>query len=207
MKEEVWFKTKIYQLFMLISNLVILNLLFILSLLPIVTIGAAHIALYASVKGLAKDNFAQVIDVYIHSFKAYFKKGTKLFAFSFIFLLMLISLINIMVINRLTFMTFLLLFLFSNFLLIIIIIFPLSLFVEGNLKQLLAKTLLFLQYELILSIFIFLMNCLFFIVLPLYMPRLLIFHLLIGFSSLALVQLKLIKIRLENSRPLKIFFN
>ncbi|MGT2799946.1 YesL family protein [Streptococcus marmotae] len=61
-----------------ILDLVTLNLLFLISCLPIVTIGIAKISLYRSLQEVRESRGVRVIRLYIHSFKAEWKHGLAL---------------------------------------------------------------------------------------------------------------------------------
>lgn len=61
-----------------IADLMILNVIFVLSCLPIVTIGAAWTALYYVALKMVKDSHNGIIRSFFHSFKENFKQATML---------------------------------------------------------------------------------------------------------------------------------
>ncbi|GGE30504.1 hypothetical protein GCM10011510_09670 [Streptococcus himalayensis] len=61
-----------------ILDLVTLNLLFLISCLPIVTIGIAKISLYRSLQEVRESRGVRVIRLYVHTFKAEWKHGLAL---------------------------------------------------------------------------------------------------------------------------------
>lgn len=66
----------------LIADLVILNLLFLLSCIPVITIGAACGAMYDTVHAMLTGDCAAVSRQYSAGFKKCFKRGTVLFLIS-----------------------------------------------------------------------------------------------------------------------------
>lgn len=61
-----------------ITDLIILNILFLVTCIPIVTIGAAWTSLYEITLKMAKDEEAYMIKGYLSAFKSNFKKSTPM---------------------------------------------------------------------------------------------------------------------------------
>ena len=59
------------------ADLIILNLLWIIFSLPIITIGASSVALYSTTRKLAANNWVPVFKAFLTSFRANFKQGTS----------------------------------------------------------------------------------------------------------------------------------
>ena len=70
-----------------IGDLVILNLLFLLSCIPLFTIGAASAALYTVCFQLGTEKESGVFHTYVHAFRENFKQSTVLFLILALFLL------------------------------------------------------------------------------------------------------------------------
>ncbi|WP_283279105.1 DUF624 domain-containing protein, partial [Streptococcus dysgalactiae] len=59
-------------------DLLVFNLLFVLSCLPLLTIGVAKMALYASLLDWREGQVSQLFTTYSSHFKYYFKSGLRL---------------------------------------------------------------------------------------------------------------------------------
>ena len=70
-----------------IGDLVILNLLFLLSCIPLFTIGAASAALYTVCFQLGTEKESGIFHTYVHAFRENFKQNTVLFLILALFLL------------------------------------------------------------------------------------------------------------------------
>lgn len=182
-----------YDGWMLISNLIILNFLFVVFSLPIMTLGASLSSLYATAVNLSTDKFIMVTHEFLSNFKNFFNKGTKIFFTLSLSIFIIIGLIYFSILAKITFLIFLLLFIFSNLLLVTFITFPIGALYEGDYKLVLRNAAVFLHSNLIISIFIFFTTIVFYIIIPIFMPTFIILHLLIGFSGIAFFQIKIIK--------------
>lgn len=64
-----------------VSDLIIVNVLYIICCIPVVTIGAATSALYYTTLKVAEDRGSSVVKSYFHSFRDNFKQGTIIWLF------------------------------------------------------------------------------------------------------------------------------
>lgn len=181
-----------------IFDFICLNLIFLLSCLPIITIGTARISLYYVLNQMKRTQHVSILKEYFYSFRLNFKIGFSLFLIE----LAVVGIIglDLYLIHAQTIFTFTamkaicigLLFLVSLFALII---YPLVSSKEYQLKALLKITLLQLSFNifksfLLLLIFIALIFVYFSSVFTLVFGSL--FLLIAGFSTLASIQLTII---------------
>ena len=193
MKEVLKSRGPIYNGWILLSNLMILNLLFVACSIPILTLGASLSSLYKTTITLSADEFTSVSQEFFSNFKDSFYRGTKIFFLLFLSNFIIIFLLYFSSVIKIVFLTFFFLFLFSNFLLLKFIVFPIGALYEGNYKVVLRNATLFLHSHLVISIFIFFISIIFYIIVPIFIPRFIILHLLVGFSGMAFFQVKIIK--------------
>lgn len=66
----------LYRILAKIGNLVILNLLFLICSLPVVTIGASSTALYTVTLKMAKDRENYIVKDFLYAFKKNFRQST-----------------------------------------------------------------------------------------------------------------------------------
>ena len=116
MKRLFKYKGVIHNGAILISNMFILNFLFILFSLPIITFGSALNSLYATARSLSMDDFLSVHQNFFYNFKKHFYIGTKTFFINFLIFLSQIALIYLTVLMNIKLLTFALLFIFSFYL-------------------------------------------------------------------------------------------
>ncbi|MGX7024225.1 YesL family protein [Vagococcus hydrophili] len=112
-----------FRVFSKLANLVLLNLIFVVSIIPVVTIGPAFIALILSLKELKEDGTLAVARVYGTHFKDNFKKGLILSVIELLAFLLPSSLIYVSL-QYIPLLSTLLMILFS-FGLLLLVIFPL----------------------------------------------------------------------------------
>lgn len=79
--------SKLMQAMGRIGDLVILNLLFFISCLPLFTIGAASAALYTVCFQMGTEKESGIFRTYVHAFRENFKQGTVVFLILALFLL------------------------------------------------------------------------------------------------------------------------
>lgn len=190
------YRGPVYNGLMMMTNMMILNLLFILFSIPIITLGASLSSLYTTVDNLLTDSFSTVVEQFIRNFRDTFYRGTKVFFTLSLSYFIVVVLIYYAVISKIKILTFLMLFVFSIILLITFVIFPIGALYEGDFKLVLNNTAVFMHTDLMISIFIFLISVIFYILIPIFIPRLIILHLLFGFSGMAFIQTKIVKKRL-----------
>ena len=78
--------SKFMQAMARVSDLVILNLLFLLSCVPLITIGAASAALYTVCFRIGTDREQGVCRSYFRAFRENFRQGTILWLIAVVFL-------------------------------------------------------------------------------------------------------------------------
>ena len=91
--------SKFYEVVSRIADLVVVNLLFVLCSLPIITIGASTTALYGVTKKMAENREGYIFRNYFRLFKENFKQSTIMW--SILLLLALIPTIDLYIINSL----------------------------------------------------------------------------------------------------------
>ena len=144
-----------FRVFSRLANLIILNLLFIVSILPIVTIGIGGMALIQSLNELKSDGTLSAFKVYTHYFRLNFKKGMILFGVELIGWLVPTSLIYVSL-KYIPLLSTLLMILFSFFLLLLIV-FPLVFALNDlTVKEAIRGTLEFVTIRLPYAIAMFL---------------------------------------------------
>ena len=89
--------SKFYEVVSKIADLVVVNLLFVLCSLPIITIGASTTALYGVTKKMAENREGYIFRNYFRLFKENFKQSTIMW--SILLLLALIPTIDLYIIN------------------------------------------------------------------------------------------------------------
>ena len=77
-------KNNILDVINTLCNYIVLNLVFILTCLPIITIGASLTALYTVTMREARGEYGYLVRPYLEEFKKNFKQGTELFLLLFI---------------------------------------------------------------------------------------------------------------------------
>lgn len=77
--------SKIMQIISRFADLVVLNLVFFLTCLPIFTIGAANTALYDVVFRMDTEREGKMLSTYFHAFKANFKQSTLIWLLLLLF--------------------------------------------------------------------------------------------------------------------------
>lgn len=82
--------SKIVQFFSRVAELMLLNLLWLVTCLPIITIGAANTAMYKATFSLIRDEGSSVFTIYFRSFITNFRQSTAIF---FIMLLLTVLLV------------------------------------------------------------------------------------------------------------------
>ena len=144
-----------FRVFSRLANLIILNLLFIVSILPIVTIGIGGMALIQSLNELKSDGTLSAFKVYTNYFRLNFKKGMILLGVELIGWLVPTSLIYVSL-KYIPLLSTLLMILFSFFLLLLIV-FPLVFALNDlTVKEAIRGTLEFVTIRLPYAIAMFL---------------------------------------------------
>lgn len=193
-----WFSYRgfIYNILLFIYNLMVLNVLFIVFSIPIITLGASLNSLYVCTVELSTDRFTPIAKLFVRNFGQEFFRSTKLFVGLVASFFVISGLIYFSVFLNYSMLTFFIFFLFSYFLLILTIIFPINALYKGTISVLLNNSFVFLKTELLTSIFLLILSLLTFVLIPIYFPQFILFHLLLGFAAMAFFQVKIIKKRI-----------
>ncbi|AQP54290.1 hypothetical protein CBF34_03445 [Vagococcus penaei] len=178
-----------FRIFSKLANLMILNLLFILSVIPIVTAGIGLMSLIKTVQELRQDEMLSVVTVYARNFKQNIMRGLILLGVEVIGLAIPMSIIYLSLMY-LPFLATLLMIVFS-FVLLILSSFPLIYSLENQaLIPALYQTIGFVTTKIALAIAIF--------IVPLVVGYLsfkvsLIFLFFMGISLIVYAQLSLMR--------------
>jgi uncharacterized membrane protein YesL len=86
---------KFFEAMSRVADLVILNLLFLLCSIPILTMGAAVTAMYDVTKQMAENRESYIVRSFFHSFRENLKASTKLWLILLFILLILITDMNL----------------------------------------------------------------------------------------------------------------
>ncbi len=167
-----------------LSDLILLNFLWIIFSLPIVTIGASTTALFSISLKLASDNEEYIFKEFIDSFKKNFKKSS--IAWIIILAISIILIVNLIFWPRFQsligyFTTTLIMFLIFIFLIITPYIFPILSKYEVTLKDIIKFSALLSIKYLPYSLVIIILEATFFII-PIIFPLTIFFMIFIGIS-------------------------
>ncbi len=176
--------SKAYQLMMLFYQLLVINLLFILSCVPLFTIGAAITALYSVTFKIIRHEEENVSVMYLKKFKAEFKKSTQIWL-TYLGLILLFGLgysaIRRLFQNRPEFFFLVLVFL-SFVLLVTNYVFPLVAKFDNTATETVKNALFLALKHVPQSILLFLMFVGSTVLIPLYFPTWLFLWVGIGFA-------------------------
>lgn len=140
-----------FRVFSKLANLVLLNLIFVVSVIPIITIGPAFIALVSSLRELKEDGTLAVGRVYGNYFKNNLKRGVILSLVESISFLIPSALIYVSL-KYVPLLSTVLMILFS-FVLLLLVIFPLVYSLkEVSIKEAIHKTLEFVTMRIAYAI-------------------------------------------------------
>ncbi|HCM89789.1 MULTISPECIES: DUF624 domain-containing protein [Vagococcus] len=177
-----------FRVFSKLANLVLLNLIFVISIIPVVTIGPAFIALVLSLKELKQDGTLAVFRVYSGYFKDNLKRGIILSLVELISFLIPSSLIYISL-QYVPLLSTLLMILFS-FVLLLLVMFPLVYSLKRmSLKQAFHKTLEFVTVRIAYAIACFIVPV---IITFISLKYSIIFIFLIGIALIVYLQIHLL---------------
>ena len=184
-----------------IGNFIMLNLLFVLCSLPIVTIGASYTALYYTMFKITEDTTQQLTKDFFHAFKENFKQSTIVhfilvvigvfLAFDLAGTLQLFSKSNMMKIFFCIFFCFALLYLF-----VATYMYPILAKFENSTKNTFKNAALLAIANLPITFVMTLINTvplILFFILPQLFMSILPFYLFVGFSLTAFFNCKLIR--------------
>lgn len=91
---------KFFSLMSLVGQLILLNLLYILTAFPIITLGASNCALYSVLKKILKKEESYIIKDYFKEFKSNFKNGTIIGLFAILATIILYILSKLFIVNN-----------------------------------------------------------------------------------------------------------
>lgn len=176
----------IYKVMTRIYQLLLLNILFILTSIPIFTIGASLCAAYGTSYKLQKGDEENLFKTYFKQFKANFKQGSLLWlgvvaVFSSIYL-GYPSLKSFFATFPAVFYIFA--FVLGIFLLTLLYLFPMTAKFSSSLGQLVTNSLILTLKHLPYSLIIFFFTGLVGIVLPIYLPQIWFLWLFLGFGTI-----------------------
>ncbi|WP_192986171.1 YesL family protein [Carnobacterium mobile] len=177
-------ENKPYQVMMKIYQLVIVNLIFLISCLPIFTIGTALTTLFAVTLKMIEDKEENLLQTYVAHFKKEFKQSTSLwlifsgsllvFAYIYPFFSQFFQ------INIILFYLFILIVAIS--VLTSLYVFPLLAKFDNSNLGIIKSAFLLAMKHMAFSILLFFLFIFFIILIPVFFPKLLFLYLAFGFS-------------------------
>lgn len=177
-----------FRVFSKLANLVLLNLLFIVSIIPVVTIGIGVVALINSLQELREDGSLSAFKVYVTHFKKNISKGMMVLLIEGIGLLIPAALIYASL-KFIPLLSTLIMILFS-FLLLLLVIFPFTYSLNNyTIKEAIYKTLSFVTLKIAYAIAAFVIPL---IVIFLSLKYSVIIMFLIGVALIMYLQLNLV---------------
>lgn len=177
-----------FRVFSKLANLVLLNLLFIVSIIPLVTIGIGVVALINSLQELREDGSLSAFKVYVTHFKKNISKGMMVLLIEGIGLLIPAALIYASL-KFIPLLSTLIMILFS-FLLLLLVIFPFTYSLNHyTIKEAIYKTLSFVTLKIAYAIAAFVIPL---IVIFLSLKYSVIIMFLIGVALIMYLQLNLV---------------
>lgn len=177
-----------FRVFSKLANLVLLNLLFIVSIIPLVTIGIGVVALINSLQELREDGSLSAFKVYVTHFKNNFSKGMIVLLIEGIGLLVPSALIYVSL-KFIPLLSTLIMILFS-FLLLLLVIFPFVYSLNNyTTKEAIYKTLSFVTLKIAYAIAAFVVPI---VIIFLSLKYSVIIMFLIGVALMMYLQLNLV---------------
>ncbi len=184
------YDSKFFEVLAKVTDFVVLNLIFIISCIPIITIGASVTSMYTVSMKRAKDDECSILKTYIKSFKENFKASTKVWILMMIIggvLVLDFQIANMIPVEGLS----LTLRLASTMVSVIFIfaltyIFPIISKFENTMKNTIINSVLMSIQNLPLTIMIVILNLLPLILLNLFTGlwgRIIFFYMILGFGT------------------------
>lgn len=178
---------KIFTTLARIFDLLILNVLFIMSCLPIITIGAALTAMYTTTFKMVRNEETSIAIDFWNGFKSNFKQSTKIWltllstAAAFLFTAQFLM-------GKGSAILFPLLFVVTISLLSFLYVFPLLAKFENRSFQIIKNAIFISFHSMAYSILLFAITLLFVGLVPIFLPQLIVLWLFLGFSLSAYVK-------------------
>ncbi|MDE1549697.1 YesL family protein [Jeotgalibaca caeni] len=164
---------KVYKVLARAGDLFILNMLFILSCLPVITIGVACSSLYAVMLKLWQQEEAYIIKDYVKAFKRDFKQSTiVMFILLFVAVIfyIVIRFLHALVVSPIILLPILIL--FSFFVLMSLYLFPLIAKFEDSILQQFKNAIYLSLKHMSLSVVIFLITIVILVLFPVFVFQL-----------------------------------
>ncbi|RLQ94024.1 YesL family protein [Falsibacillus albus] len=178
---------RIFSTLSKVFDLLILNILFLISCVPIVTIGASLTALYSVTLKMVRNEELFVAREFRSSFISNLKQSSIIWVAALLFFAALISIGHFVVpVNSL--ILFPLLLLATIILLSFMYVFPMIAKFKNSSFHILKNALFICLHSTAYSILLFIMTLFFLVVIPIYIPKLLFIWLFLGFSVSAFLK-------------------
>jgi len=177
--------SKIYFIMNKIYQLIILNIIFILSCLPVITIGASLTALYGTTFKMIEGTEDKIINTFVNKFKQNFKPGTKIcfmYGTLFLFFILFYYPINKIFTSNIIFY-YLFMVIITLIILTTIYVFPMLAFFENNIFNIIVNSFSLALRHITVSITLFLIMLVMIIIIPFFVKSGFILWLAMGFSS------------------------
>lgn len=170
-----------------IFDLLILNIIFLIGCLPIVTIGASLTALYSVTLKMVRDEESNVAKAFWNSYKKNLKQSSIIWL-TVLFILASLLFLAANISKHYSVVLYPLLLLVTVSLLTLLYVFPLLAKFENSCFHTIKNAFLISLHTVAYSILLFIITVLFVAVIPIYFPKLLFIWLFLGFSSSAFVK-------------------
>ncbi|MEH7305224.1 YesL family protein [Neobacillus drentensis] len=179
---------RIFSTLAKIFDLLMLNIVFLIGCLPIVTIGASMTALYSVTLKMVRDEECYVVKDFWSSFKKNLKQSSIFWLAALFGLTSFIFLAQAIVHTNNTLVLFPLLFLVTVSVLTFMYVFPLIAKFENSSFHILKNAFFMCLHSTAYSIILFMITIFFVGLIPIYFPKLLFIWLFLGFSGPAFVK-------------------
>ncbi|MEH7480967.1 YesL family protein [Neobacillus drentensis] len=179
---------RIFSTLAKIFDLLMLNIVFLIGCLPIVTIGASMTALYSVTLKMVRDEECYVVKDFWSSFKKNLKQSSIFWLAALFGLTSFIFLAQAIVHTNNTVVLFPLLFLVTVSVLTFMYVFPLIAKFENSSVNILKNAFFMCLHSTAYSIILFIITIFFVGLIPIYFPKLLFIWLFLGFSGSAFVK-------------------
>lgn len=181
----------LYRAMTLIYQVVALNVLFLLTSLPIVTIGASIVALYHCTLKISSGDDPALVPTYFKAFKQNFKQGTLAGIFFLAGLVAFFVLIRFTQIQQQPVLVVIVVSLSAVFLFTSEYLFPLLARFDNHLGMQMRNALVLSFQNAALSIVCFISNVALGVLLPLLLPKLFFLWFFLGFAGAAMINSKI----------------
>ncbi|WP_261806291.1 YesL family protein [Lapidilactobacillus luobeiensis] len=180
MKKFMAFDTPLFRLMTRVYQILMIDLLFLVFSIPVVTIGAAYTAAYQAFFRIKAKEDSYLIQNYWHDFKSNFKQATELWL-AILVILFGLYLVAQRFAHQQNMIVLLLIAVVTTFIaLTSVFAFPLLGHYQNKLKVHLQNAVYMSLHEVGAGILIFMLNLVLILVLPLYVPKLLFLWLFMG---------------------------